>query len=827
MTDAVDPSVPDPGHVAEVERICDRYEAALRAGGRPRIEDELRAIEASGRDLLLKELIALDLVYRRRGGEAPAPTEYLARFPGDAWAVNAAFGGLEPRTLAEEPAAGLDRPVDDGDLTTDAGDGDRAPDSDGARVRYFGDYELRGVLGRGGMGVVYRAMQMSLRRPVALKMIRGEVAATDEERRRFRNEAEIAAGFDHPNIVSVYEVGEYYKQPYLTMRLVEGEGLDRRLSAYADDPRAAAGLVRLAAEAVHHAHQRGVLHRDLKPANLLIDAAGAPHVADFGLARLVEGAGDLTCTGAVVGTPAYMAPEQAGGRRGAATVATDVHGLGTILYALLAGRAPFAADSIPAMLERVREAVPEPPSRFNARVPRDLEVICLKCLEKDPARRYGSARELADDLGRWLAGEPILARPVGRLARLGMWARRRPAIAALAGALAVAVAAGLAGVSWQWRAAVVERDKSEAIRRFLVEDLLAEASPERNERSRNVTLLEVLGRAAGRIDGAFLDQPDVEAELRLMIGQVYLNLGEAEEAVRHIERALRLRTAIGGADSIDALDAGNDLAVALLRQNRLAEAEAAFRRALDGYRRTLGDGARKTLVTMSNLGDLRRIAQDLDEAESLLRAASSGLDRAAGPADKASQRAACNLAIVMQNRGRLDEAEGLYGRVLKAMRDAGEIRHPDGLSILNNYAALLQERGRYAEAETMFREVVAARREVQGPSHHETLMSMNNLADLLVKAEKKHDARSLLEEVLTLLGAKPDRGARSEVAVLARANLGELLVAEGETEKGESLYREALALARDLWGPDHPIARIIQSRLDKPAESRSGVVPPP
>jgi tetratricopeptide (TPR) repeat protein len=803
--------------MAQAERIRDLHEAALRAGERPLIEAAMPDVAGPERDLLLGELIALDLAYRRRAGESPEASEYIARFPGDAAAVRLAFGEQVPEERAGESTV---LAADETQEATPAPRG-RGGLAEGTRIGYFGDYELLGLLGRGGMGVVYRAIQLSLNRPVALKMIRGEVAATEEDRRRFRNEAEIAAGFDHPHIVSVYEVGEHDGQPYLAMRLVEGEGLDRRLAAYAGDPRGAARLVRRAAEAVHHAHQRGVLHRDLKPANILIDAEGAPHVADFGLARLVEGGGELTASGGVVGTPAYMAPEQASGRRGGTSVATDVHGLGTILYTLLAGRAPFVAESVPAMLERVREAMPEPPSRFDGRVPRDLEVICLKCLEKEPARRYGSAQELADDLGRYLAGEPIRARPVGRLTRLGMWARRRPAIAALAGALAIAVATGAAGVAWQWRQALVQRDKAEAVRRFLVEDLLAQASPERNERSKNVTLLEVLDRAAGRIDRAFRDQPEVEAELRLIIGQVYVNLGEAEEAVRHLDRARRLRERIGGADSTEALDAGNDLAVALLRAGRPAEAEAAFRRVLEGYRRALGDDERKTLVTMSNLGDLLRSIGRPAEAEPLLRRASAGLERLVGRADPATRRAMGNLAITLHTLGRPAEAEPIYRQVLEAFREAGQRRHPEHLSLLNNHAKLLQDRGDYVGAVAEFREVVKARREVQGPAHPETLMSMNNLAHFYTTVGKPDQAEPLLEEVMAHLEGLPPGGDLSEVTAMAGTNLGNLLTVRGEKARAEQLYETALASALSIWNADHPNVRVIKAALDTIRPPRS------
>jgi len=317
--------------------------------------------------------------------------------------------------------------------------GDEGSVEPGTRIRYFGDYEIRGKLGSGAMGVVYKARQISLNRTVALKMIRAGELADEEELRRFQNEAEAVARLDHPGIVPIFEVGQFEEQHYFSMKLVAGESLDKHLKEHAADPRRAARLVSVAAGAIHHAHQRGILHRDLKPANVLVDAQEQPHITDFGLAKRVEGDSELTQSGAILGTPAYMAPEQASGKRGAVTTSTDVYGLGAILFALLAGRAPFCGTTVLDTLEQVRERPPDSLRKLNPRVPRDLEVICLKCLAKDPRRRYASADALAEDLTHWLAGEPIAARPVGSAARLWMWCRRNPVVAAAAGLMAASL----------------------------------------------------------------------------------------------------------------------------------------------------------------------------------------------------------------------------------------------------------------------------------------------------------------------------------------------------------------------------------------------------
>jgi eukaryotic-like serine/threonine-protein kinase len=308
----------------------------------------------------------------------------------------------------------------------------------------FGAYVLFEVLGSGGMGVVYRAHHRILNREVALKqIITGPLASADDVQ-RFRNEAEAAAQLEHPNIVPIHDVGEYQGRHYLTMRLIEGGSLADHRERFLDDPRAAARLIRIVAGAVHHAHQHGILHRDLKPSNILLDRDGQPHVTDFGLARRIGVESTLTGSGAILGSPPYMAPEQAGGRMKETTTATDVYGLGAILYVLLTGRPPFRGESVLDTMEQVRSHAPEPPRRENPRVDRDLETIVLKAMAKEPADRFASAEEMAEELLRFLRHEPLRSRPVPARDRLWRWCHRNPLVACLAGGIVVALVLGTA-----------------------------------------------------------------------------------------------------------------------------------------------------------------------------------------------------------------------------------------------------------------------------------------------------------------------------------------------------------------------------------------------
>jgi WD40 repeat protein len=430
----------------QIDAICRRFEADWRAGARPPFDPYLAEVPDQARPALRAELEALERELRQ-SEETVAPAE------ADSAALAPTVAPVEPPT---RPIPGLARPLvyeeptvaPDGQATLDRAAADKriSEISSRSRVSYFGDYEIVREIARGGMGVVFQARQVSLNRPVALKMILAGQLANETDVKRFYTEAEAAANLDHPGIVPIYEVGQHEGQHYFSMGLVEGQSLSHRLTDGPLPPREAAELIVKVAEAIEFAHQRGVIHRDLKPANILVDNNGNPRVTDFGLAKKLETDSGLTGSGQIMGTPSYMPPEQAGGKRGDVGPAADVYALGATLYALLTGRPPFQAATAMDTVIQVMGEDAVPPRRLNASIPLDLETICLKCLEKVPAKRYASAAALGEELRRYLDGRPILARPVGQAERAWRWCRRNPVVAGSLGAAAAALIA-VAGLS--------------------------------------------------------------------------------------------------------------------------------------------------------------------------------------------------------------------------------------------------------------------------------------------------------------------------------------------------------------------------------------------
>ena len=327
-------------------------------------------------------------------------------------------------------------------------------DATGDGLLRLGDYELLNEIGRGGMGVVYRARQLGLNRIVALKVLLHGPFASGEFRERFRNEARVVATLRHPNIVAVYEVGEQSGSHFIALEFIDGPSFATLARERPLPAKRAANYLKIIAEAVDYAHRNGVLHRDLTPANILLDPFDQPRVSDFGLAKLRSGDSALTVTGQILGSPSYMPPEQAAGKFSDSEPTADIYSLGAILFELLTGRPPFQGETLQFILAQVQSAEPVTPRRLNPAIPEDLQTICLKCLQKEPSRRYATARELADDLDRFLTGQPIRARPVSWPERTWLFCRRRPLLAALSAGLVLAVTLGVLGVLWEWRQAV-------------------------------------------------------------------------------------------------------------------------------------------------------------------------------------------------------------------------------------------------------------------------------------------------------------------------------------------------------------------------------------
>ncbi|SIN77006.1 serine/threonine protein kinase [Singulisphaera sp. GP187] len=388
--------------------VCDRFEGLLRAGKTPSLEEFLGETSGEERDALHTELAALLEHYGQGAATGQAPVNDLT---------------IRSKTLAP-PTSGPQTP----------------PGAD--------DLEILEEIGRGGMGVVYRARQVKLDRIVALKMILAESHANPKSLARFRTEAQAVARLSHPNFVQIYEIGERDGFPYFSMEFVEGGSLARKLGGGPLPVRQAAQIIETLARATHVAHERGIVHRDIKPANILLTHSGEPKITDFGLAKIVTGVGSVNPSRSetLVGTPAYMAPEQAQGDGHELGPLADVYALGATLYEMLTGLPPFqAATALETLLLSLNQD-PVPPGRLRTKLPRDIETICLKCLEKEPKRRYPSAEALADDLHAFLGGEPIAAQPAGRLERAVRWSRRQPARAVLVASGTVATVGLLVGL---------------------------------------------------------------------------------------------------------------------------------------------------------------------------------------------------------------------------------------------------------------------------------------------------------------------------------------------------------------------------------------------
>jgi serine/threonine-protein kinase len=655
-------------------------------------------------------------------------------------------------------------------------------------------YEILGVLGRGGMGVVYRARQVELDREVALKMILAGGHAGPEERARFRSEALAIARLRHPHVVQIHEVGEHNGLPYFSLELMDAGSLAQRLGGKPLPAQPAAQLVETLARAVHTAHQQGILHRDLKPGNVLLTADGTPKIADFGLAKRLQGASGQTPAGAILGTPNYMAPEQAVGDNRPIGPAADVYALGAILYELLTGRPPFNAATPLDTIMLVVNQEPLPPRRPQPSVPRDLENICLKCLEKEPAKRYATALELAEDLGRFRAGEPIRAHPVGRMRRLAKWARRRPAAAALGGVGLVLIFGAGAGATW-WAVAraALRADTEQAMNRALGQ------AEQLRDQARQMAAEEPVGVAAAL---AVWKQGVAAAEQAEGIGAA--GLAGDETAGRAARLLHELRAGTEGA--------GRDLARARKETKFLADLDNArlARSRWKGRSFDAAAGAKRYGQAFADYG--------LDVLGRPPAAAARAVRRLR-PTIRLALVVALDDWAICERRPKAQEhlravADGAdddpWRRRLRAASDLPALKRlaaearclalpPASLELL---AVRLKHRGARAEA-------VSLLREVQGRYPNDFWINFN-LGNALWLPGLRSAAN--LDEAITYrriaVALRPDNAA-------ARTNLGTALRAKGDLAGAIREHRQAIALEPQLVNAHNNLGNALMATGDR------------
>jgi eukaryotic-like serine/threonine-protein kinase len=730
-------------------------------------------------------------------------------------------------------------------------------------------YRILRLLGEGGMGIVYEAEQERPSRSVALKVIKPGFAGPDLKR-RFEQEWRALGRLQHPGIAQIYEAGTSDSglgpQPYFAMELVHGEPLLSYSATRHSNLRERLTLMLKVSEAVHHAHQRGLVHRDLKPANILVDDAGQPKVLDFGVARVTDcdtQATHRTDLGQLVGTLAYMSPEQTLGDPLEIDVRSDVYALGVLLYELLAGRLPYPVSTkLHEAVQSIREEDPTPLSSIDRLYRGDIETIVAKALEKDKARRYASAADLASDIRRYLEDQPIVARPASAAYQLSKFARRHRSLVAGASAVFVVLVAGVVASAWQAaratkasEAALRERDlvlaaeqratrerdralsaektanaagaqaleqrnraveeqqradteaaMAKAVYDFLQNDLLAQASSAAQAGSKSkpdpdLKVRTALDRAAQHIARKFDRQPPVEASLRQTIGMTYLNLGLYTEAQRELERALDLRRRISGEQDPATLTSLISLGHVLHAQGKYPQAEALYERVLEGRRRVLGENHPDTLAAINDLINVYRDETKYPQAAALMVKALGIQRRTLGEEHPEALHTMLNLAAVSRNQGKYPQAEELFTKVLEIQRRTLGDEHPETLATLNLLALQYREEGKYARSEELCAESFELRRRVMGPEHPGTLEAMNLLAILYRVNAKYGQAEAMLRQALDT--ERRTLGEEHPLTMLSLAELPGVYWVEGKYAEAEPLYVKALEMRSRVLGAEH------------------------
>ena len=678
----------------------------------------------------------------------------------------------------------------------------------------IGRYRILRLVAEGGMGIVYQAEQEQPRRIVALKVIKPS-QATPDLLRRFDQESQALARLQHPGIAQIYEAGTADSglgpQPYFAMEFIRGQSLLDYAEAHGLNTRQRLELMVKICDAVHHAHQRGLIHRDLKPGNILVDETGQPKILDFGIARATDSDAQTTRqtdVGQLVGTLAYMSPEQVLGESLEIDTRSDVYALGVVLFELLAGRLPYKiSGQLHQAVHAIREADPVSLSSISRVYRGDIETIVAKALEKDKSHRYGSAAGLADDIRRYLNDEPIIARPPSATYQLQKFARRHKALVAGMAAVFVALIVGIIASTWEATRARRAEQTATAVDDFLRNDLLAQASasvqarPDTNPDA-NLKVRTALDRAAARIQGKFKQQPLVEAAIRQTIGNTYRDLGLYPEAQRQLERAVELRRRTLGEDHPDTLRSLDKLAVLYWRQGKYAQAEPLFSKILDKRSRVLGPQNPETLDAMESLALLYKDQGRYPQAEPLYTKVLELQRRVLGEENPGTLETTERLALLYLDEGKYALAEPLYIKVTELQRRVLGEEHPSTLDSMNNLAVLYLDEGKLAQSKTLFSNVLAVERRVLGEEHDDTLATTNNLAHVYLSEGNYAQAEPLFSRVLEI--ARRVEGEEHPDTLISMGSLAQLYMNQGQYARAEPLLDKALHVGRRVLGEEHP-----------------------
>lgn len=741
-----------------------------------------------------------------------------------------------------------------------------------------GNYKVRQTIGVGGMGVVYQAVQENPHRTVAIKVIRPGLASKSLLS-RFKQEAEVLARLHHPGIAHIYEAGvavvshedgSQAKRPFFAMEFIEGLTLTEYAERQNLNTRARLDLMTKVCDAVHHAHQKGVIHRDLKPQNILVDEDGQPKILDFGVARATDG--DMktmtsrTEVGQLVGTVSYMSPEQVLGDSTLLDTRSDIYTLGVILFELLSKHLPYKLNSctVPEAARIIQDEDPARLSKFGTTFRGDLETIVQKALEKEKSRRYSSAALFALDLRRYLQDEPILARPQSRIYQIRKFAKRN---VGLVSGVAIAFLALVVGTSIAIYQAVKATEQalvaqSEAQRKTValaeaeevtvfLTDMLATADP--FNQKRDIKVSEVLEMAAGEVDTKWNDKPLIEARLRQTIGRTYNMLGKYEESEHHLSIALDLQKQSLGTEDDAYLETATALGVNYRDQGRFTEAEALFKEVMDRRRNQLGDEHRKTLDAVLYYGSLLWYQGKYERAEACHREAFEGYERTLGSDHKITvntkgelgvvlrdlgrlvEAEACiresvqgkialhgetglntlhelnNLGGILRDQGQLDEAETCFRKVVSEYKKQLGSNHAHTLSALNNLGVALHNQGKFKEAEMAYREIIDEYGRIFSPDHTDALSTMNNLGQNLMAQAEHEEAESIFRKILELTATGHEHHGKDRLCTYN--NLGHLRIQQEKLDEAEEFFVESLALCRQYLGSDHPNTQIAIKNL--------------